>query len=179
MSAKRRRVQVTTTPERVTYTKQTPSQSQTDRTGDALDHGLDSADRVHVWVDKINSLQVSEKYINGWRFVNYDEAKDELDERGSFLFRGDENNRLSFSHDLALMYKSRRAVEAEQKAAILEDTRKVGDTSGQSFARLVEQFNFNLKDTLSKAGVNVKGEVRANNDPNNGQVPMTVVASQE
>lgn len=72
---------------------------------DVLDHGLEDYKWHYVWVNVQDPTLVHEYYLNDYRFVSFDDVKEQLqkDERRSYLYQPDVNNRVSYGEQNRLM----------------------------------------------------------------------------
>ena len=133
------------------------------RSGDILDHGLDDHEWIHVWANKTNHMEVNQRYLDGWRFVHYSDVEAALkrDERSAYLYQGDENNRVVYGHELALMRLARREYEANVREALTQHAAMVSDMGASALERQID-------DLMHRTDMSVKSTPRVVKDEDHG-----------
>jgi len=108
---------------------------------DVLDTGLEDRTWHYVWVSKNDAVTVHSYYIDGYRFVRYEDVKEKLeeDERRSFLYHADENGRVSFGDENRLMRIPQEVFQARMKAALEGTTLNAAEKAQQLFEAQIEE----------------------------------------
>ncbi len=104
---------------------------------DVLDHGLEDHNWHYVWVNVNDPVLVHDYYLNDYRFVRYDDVKEQLqaDDRRSYLYQPDVNNRVSFGDSSRLM----RIPQSVFQARMRGDNTSAASKARQAFEQTVEQ----------------------------------------
>lgn len=112
------------------------------RTGDVLDHGLESPQFHYVWANKLNSVDINSRILDGYRFVRYDDVKAELsaDDRTEYLYDQDVTGRVIFGNDLILMRQPRGKYESQVRAGFVEHISRMNDTGEELMQKQLDDF---------------------------------------
>lgn len=144
---------------------------------DVLDHGLDDYRFHHVWIDASNSTQFYSYYVDGYRFVPYDEVKATLesDDLRKHLYRETVDNRVAFGDSLRLM----RIPMSQYLDRMQEGWGAVtGDgpakRARESFQNQLAETSENINRTLDH-----DMKIRLNVDPTHGDKQITTAGGEE
>lgn len=108
---------------------------------DVLDTGLEDHKWHYVWVSKNDPVTVHGYYVDGYRFVRYEDVADRLkeDERRAFLYHADENGRVSFGDENRLMRIPQEEYQARMRAALGGDLLNPAKLAQEAFERQLEE----------------------------------------
>ncbi len=86
---------------------------------DILDHGLEDAEYHYVWVNPDDPMRVNSYWLDDYRFVKYEDVKDQLtsDERRAFLYTEDALGRVALN-ELRLMRLSQTEFQRRTKIGL-------------------------------------------------------------
>lgn len=135
-----------------------------ERTYDELDHGLNDAEYVYAWANKLDPRDMNEKLRMGWQFTKYEDVKARLAERAGnpYALREDVSGNVIFGADLVLMHNRREYLNRWLVEAMRAQQSTVADATSSDFANRLEDF-------LIEKSVPVKKAPRIYQDNDHGQ----------